>query len=84
MGLADQTTADAAAVTAVIGYTAVVMNRLPKRFRRYGVFVSCAVGALYALTIRPADEHWSQQTVKGIMIGLSAAGGYSGMRDFRA
>jgi hypothetical protein len=84
MDLADQTTADAAAVTAVIGYTSIIMNRLPPEFRRYGVFVSCAVGALYALTIRPTAEHWSRQIVKGIMVGLSAAGGYSGMRDFRA
>lgn len=84
MELVNSGTADAAAITAVIGYTAAIMARIPKKYRRYGVFISCAVGVMYALTIRPVQEHWSQQLVKGVMLGLGASGGYSGMRDFRA
>lgn len=75
---------DAAAITAVIGYTAMIQSKLPERFRKYGVFVACGVGVLYALTIRPKQADLMKNVTEGVMLGLGASGGYSGMRDLRA
>lgn len=80
----DSLTTDAAAITAVIGYTAIIQKRLPERFRKYGVFVACGVGVAYALTVRPKAVDLMRNICEGTMIGLGAAGGYSGMRDLKA
>lgn len=79
----DTLTADAAAITAVIGYTSLVQARLPMEWRRYGVIVSCAIGVLYAVSIRPGTQPLVDTISRGIMTGLSASGGYAGMRGIR-
>lgn len=80
----DSLTSDAAAISAVIGYTALIQRQLPERFRKYGVLVACAVGMLYAVTVRPGTKDLVRNLTEGTMIGLGAAGGYSGMRDLRS
>jgi hypothetical protein len=78
----DPLTADAAAVTSIIGGTGTVLRFLPDHFKKYGVVVSCALGVLYALALRPpAGEHWTSLVARGLMQGLSASGGYAGMKS---
>lgn len=78
----DAITADMAAITVVIGATAKILDAAPQ-LRRVGVFVSCGVGVLYAFGLRPEGDvtPWVNIAVHGIMVGLSASGGYSGMRS---
>ncbi|HBY60998.1 MAG TPA: hypothetical protein DEH78_14340 [Solibacterales bacterium] len=80
----DPMTADAVAISAIIGVTEKILQRLPEAASRFGVFVSCGVGVLYAFAVRPEIRpiHWSEQVVRGLMLGLSASGGYAGMRAF--
>lgn len=72
---------DAGAVTAVIGYTQVVRARLPEKFHKYMVFVSCAIGMLYAVSIRPGTSKLVDSLISGTMIGLAASGGFAGMKS---
>jgi uncharacterized membrane protein len=80
----DTLTSDAAAITAVIGYTSLIQARLPEEWRRYGVFVACAVGVAYAVSIRPGGQSLAETISRGVMTGLSASGGYAGMRHLRS
>ena len=73
---------DAAAITAVIGYTERVKRFLPEKLARHMVAVSCMMGILYSLTIRPVatKQDVFQAVTSGVTIGLAASGGYSGMK----
>lgn len=70
---------DAAAITAVIGYTDRILAVLPK-LRKVGVLVSCTIGVVYALTIRPGRHEVVANISAGIMVGLASSGGFDGMR----
>lgn len=78
----DTMTSDAAAVTAVIGYSNVVRQFLPERFKKDMVLVSCLLGILYAFSIRPGKTEIVHNITSGIMVGLMASGGYAGMKNF--
>ena len=71
---------DAAAVTAVIGYTDRILSLLPQ-LRRFGVLISCALGVLYAVSIRPNKHEIASSISSGIMIGLASSGGFAGMKS---
>jgi hypothetical protein len=72
---------DAGAVTAVIGYTAQVKRFLPENWAKASVLVSCALGVLYAVSLRPGKHELGRNIVSGIMIGLAASGGFAGMKN---
>lgn len=72
---------DAAAITAVIGYTDRILFMLPN-LKRFGVLVSCALGVLYSLSIRPGKHEIVGSVSSGIMVGLAASGGFAGMKRF--
>jgi len=69
-------------VTSVIGYTAIVKGFLPEKWQKDTVLLSCALGILYAFSVRPGKAAIMGNIVSGIMIGLSASGGYAGMKNF--
>jgi hypothetical protein len=71
---------DAAAVTAVIGYTDRILALLPQ-LRRFGVLVSCVLGVMYAISLRPGKHEIVSSVSSGIMIGLASSGGFAGMKS---
>ena len=71
---------DAAAVTAVMGYTERVKAFLPERWAKASVLVSCIIGILYAITLRPTKQDLPGNISSGIMVGLAASGGFAGMK----
>lgn len=79
--MSDPLAYDAAAVTAVIGYTAQVRQFLPERFQKATVLVSCLLGVLYAVALRPSRQELARNISAGIMIGLAASGGFAGMKS---
>ena len=74
---------DAGAIAAVIGYTERVKVLLPARWASASVLISCALGVLYALALRPGKHEIIGNISSGIMIGLAASGGFAGMKGFR-
>ncbi len=74
---------DATAVTAVIGYTASVKAFLPERWAKASVLISCLIGILYAITLRPTKQDLVGNISSGVMVGLAASGGFAGMKNFR-
>lgn len=78
--MSESTPYDAAAITAVIGYTDKIIYMLPT-LKRFGVFVSCALGILYSLSIRPGKHEIVGSVSSGIMVGLAASGGFAGMKS---
>ena len=77
----DTLTYDAGAVTAVIGYTQAVRRVIPEKFHKWMVFVSCAFGILYAVSIRPGKMKFVENVISGTMVGLAASGGFAGMKS---
>lgn len=71
---------DAAAVTAVIGYTEQVKRILPEQWHKASVVVSCILGILYAIALRPVKAELIRNISSGVMIGLAASGGFAGMK----
>ena len=74
---------DGVAAVAVIGYTNIVMGCIPAKIKAYAgvpVIVSILCGILYALQVRsPAVNNGIMDTlIVGVMVGIMAAGGYSG------
>lgn len=74
---------DAGAVTAIIGYTERLKNLLPDKWAAGSVLISCTLGVLYALSLRPGKHEIVRNVCQGIMIGLAASGGFAGMKGFR-
>lgn len=72
---------DAAAITAVIGYTDKILTLWPS-LRKYGVLVSCGFGVLYAVAMRPGTHELVGNLSSGVMIGLAASGGFAGMKNY--
>lgn len=72
---------DAAAVTAVIGYTAQIKRVLPESLQKATVIVSCLLGVLYAVALRPGRHELARNMSAGVMIGLAASGGFCGMKS---
>ena len=74
---------DGVASVAVIGYTNIVMGCIPDKIKEYSgtpVLVSIICGILYALQVRSPEMNKGivDTLVVGLMVGIMAAGGYSG------
>ena len=71
---------DAAAVTAVIGYTDRILSAAP-RLRQFGALVACVLGVLYSVSLRPGKHEIASSISAGVMIGLAASGGFAGIKS---
>jgi hypothetical protein len=78
--MADPLAFDAAAVTAVIGYTEQIKRFLPDAWQRASVLISCVLGVLYVVALRPSKMDLPRNISAGVMIGLAASGGFAGMK----
>jgi hypothetical protein len=74
---------DTAAIVSIAGQVQVVKRWLPDKWLKLLPVVAIAFGVLYAFAIKP-DGHgvtMAQSIALGVMLGISATGIHSGMKN---
>lgn len=73
--------ADAGAAGVIIGWVQVVKGIIPESWSKWLPLVAIALGVVYTLVVNPSlEQPIAAQIGKGIMIGFTAAGAFTGIK----